>query len=232
MALIDDVTRLRGDILSSLDESHNYYVHTKYVWRLLQEMVRQGRQVTIDNQVTGTTVDGAELSSLTQGYVTGYLAAATFQHFVTLFEQFVFDLLRLWLTEHPGSLAGKELKFRMVLESPDKDAIVTAVVQKQLYGLAHERVANWFDYLESIAKLGCPSKEQIERLAEIKASRDVLVHNNGIVNMIYLDKSMGQARFAEGERLELPEHYHRDSWQLIKLVVNDVANAAISKLGG
>jgi hypothetical protein len=230
MALSDKITQLRDDTIASLDAGHNYHVHTEIAWRLVQRMVRQGDAFTIRNQATGNSVDETELSNLAQGYISGYLSSATFQHFVSVFERFVSDLLRLWLTEYPGSLAGNQLKFRTVLDCADKDAIVAAVVDKEVHGLSYQRLAEWFDYLEKIAKLGCPSQDQIERLAEVKASRDVLVHNNGIVNVIYLDKSMGRARFSNGDRLELTEHYHRDSWQLIKQVVTEVANAAIIKL--
>ena len=231
MALIDEIPRLRDDCLSSLDASHNYYAHTKSAWRLVQQMVRQGHKVTIRNQATGNTVDETELSGLAQDYVTGYLASATFQHFVSLFEQFVFDLLRAWLTEYPVSLSGNQLLFRTVLDAADKNEIVAAVVQKEVRGLAYKRVADWFVFLEKIAKLECPTEDQIRQLAEIKASRDVLVHNNGIANSIYIDKSMGLARFADGETLELPEHYHRESWRLIKQVVSDLTDAAINKVG-
>lgn len=231
MALVDHIAQLRDDSLSSLDASHDYYVHTKAAWRLVQAMVRQGHQFTIRNQATGNTVDEMGLSGLAQGYVTSLLAPATFQHFVSLFERFIFNLLRLWLTEYPGSLSARQIEFRTVLESPDRDAIITSVVQEEVHGLAYQRVADWFDYLEKIVKLDCPTQDEIARLAEIKASRDVLVHNNGIANSIYIAKSMGHARFADGDQLELPEDYHRDSWQLIRQVVTDVANAAVSKLG-
>jgi hypothetical protein len=173
MALIDEITQLRDDCLSSLDASHNYYAHTKSAWRLVQQMVRQGHKVTIRNQATGNTVDETELSGLAQDYVTSYLGPATFQHFVSLFEQFVFGLLRAWLTEYPGSISGNQLQFRTVLDATDKNEIVTAVVQKETLGLAYKRVADWFAYLENIAQLGCPTQDQIQRLAEIKASRDV-----------------------------------------------------------
>jgi hypothetical protein len=65
---------------------------------------------------------------------------------------------------------------------------------------------------------------------EITQLRDVLVHNDGIANSTYVDKSTGCARFADGDRLEIPEHYHRESWELIKQVVAAVADAAIKKL--
>ena len=193
MALIDDITRLRDDSLASLDASHNYYAHTKGAWRLVQRIVRQGHEVTIRNQATGDTADGNELSGLAQEYVTVYLTSATFQHFVSLFENFVFDFIRAWLTEYPSSLSGNQLKFQTVLESADKDDVVAAVVQKEVLGLAYKRVAEWFAYLERIAQLSCPTQDQIKQLAEIKASRDVLVHNNGIANSVYVDKSMGHA---------------------------------------
>ena len=143
MALIDEITQLRDDSLSSLDASHNYYVHSMGAWRIVQQMVQQGRKVTIRNQATGNTVDGTELSGLSQGYVTGYLAAATFQDFVSLFERFVFDLLRAWLTEYSGSLSGKQLEFRTVLDSADKDEIVAVVVQKRVWELIYTLLEVW-----------------------------------------------------------------------------------------
>lgn len=125
---------------------------------------------------------------------------------------------------------GKQLEFRTVLEAADKDEIVTAVVQEEVLKLAYQRVADWFAYMEKIAKLGLPTQEQIERIVEIKASRDVLVHCNGVANSVYVEKSMTLARFAAGDILELPESYHQDSWQLLKDVVTDMANAGIKKL--
>jgi len=144
MALIDEIAKLRDDCLSSLDASHNYYAHTKSAWRLVQNMVRQGHSVTIQNLATGNVVDENELPGLAQHYVTGYLASATFQHFVSLFEQFVFGLLRAWLTEYPASLSDKQLQFRTVLEAADKNEIVIAVVQRHVLQLAYQGVADWF----------------------------------------------------------------------------------------
>ena len=51
-----------------------------------------------------------------------------------------------------------------------------------------------------------------------------------IANSIYIDKSMGLARFALGEKLDLREPYHREFWGLIKQVVSDISDAAIRKL--
>ncbi len=82
-----------------------------------------------------------------------------------------------------------------------------------------------------MTNLGCPTADEIEKLAEIKASRDILVHNNGIANATYVSKAGTRARYLDGEKLEIPEHYHRASWETINKAVRDVSTAAIGKVG-
>ena len=102
-------------------------------------------------------------------------------------------------------------------------------MDKELNELKYERVEDWFAYFEKLAKLGYPTADEVQRLAEIKAARDILVHNKGIVNAIYLSKAGNHARFKDGERLEVPEQYHRASWETIKQVVRELSNAAVKK---
>ena len=230
MRLIEEIEQLRSDSIAALDASHNYYTHTKYAWRIVQEMVRQGHKFSIRNRETGDSIGEQKLSSLAQGYVTNYLTSATFQHFISLFDDFVFDFLRVWLTEYPGILCKMQLEFGSVLESADKKEIIRNIILKKLNDVAYEGIEKRFKYLEEIAKLGCPNRDCLEKLAEIKASRDVLVHNKGIANFIYVKKSGERARFKDGQTLEIPDYYHRESWQLIKKIVSDIADAGIRKL--
>ena len=66
-------------------------------------------------------------------------------------------------------------------------------------------------------------------MAEIKASRDILAHNRGVVNQTYLEKAGSRSRYKLGQRLEVPEPYLHDTWLLIRGVVQDLATAAIAK---
>ena len=90
----------------------------------------------------------------------------TFLHFVGLFENFIFDLLRLWLIAFPQRLAKRQVEFRIVLDADDKDAVTSAVVDRELNELKYRRIDEWFEYLESLVKLGCPTKDEIAALAE------------------------------------------------------------------
>lgn len=209
MPLADAIQVLANRTLTSLDASHDYYTYTKRMWRLLQEVVKEGRTFTFRNLSTGTRVNERMLLERVPLYVTDYLVSSTFQQFVMLFEEFFFSLLREWLSAYPASLSKRQIAMSSVLKSVDKTAIVLAVVDKELNELKYEKVADWFEHLERLTNLSIPSTDEIERLAEIKASRDILVHNSGEANAIYIAKSGRVARYGVGERLEIPEQYHR-----------------------
>ena len=230
MALSDDIRALRDRAVANIISTHDYYVDTKFAWRIVDKFVAAGNTFRTKNTITGTVTTQGDLVAKAGGYVSQQLAEATFQQFISTFENFFFDLLRLWLMAYPRSLIGKKVDFKEVLDAPDKHAIALLVVNKELNEVLYERPTGWFAYLEEKAKLGCPTADEIDRIAEAKASRDVLVHNRGIAGKVYESKAGKLARFVDGQRIDIPEHYHRETWELIRKVVTDVSNAAIAKV--
>ena len=243
-ATIDGVRELTSRIQGGLARGSNYYQHTKVVWRLVENLAAQGQTIHSDNPDTGDQADGSILAGLAQGYVAGYLAESVFQNYVSLFEDYIFGLIGFWLMAYPKGIVGldddesddglkktdKTVPLALITDSPDRETILRAVVDRELDRLKYRRPAAWFDYLEKRARLGTPSQDQIERLAEIKASRDLIVHNRGIVNQTYRSKSGPKARYADGTRLEIIEPYLRESWLLIDEVVRETSSAATAKL--
>lgn len=229
MPLADDIQDLHDKTLAALDASHDYYTYSKRVWRQMQRAVARGHHFVFHNRSTKTSANEVVLYGRAQSYINDYLIPLTFQHFVALFEEFYFDLVRCWLASFPVSLAQKQVELRVVLNSANIPAIVSSVIERELNDLKYKRLSDWFSYLDKLVALGCPASDEVDSLAEIKASRDVFVHNKGVANAIYVVKSGKRARFAAGEKLELPEDYHRESWELIRKVVDDMASAAIKK---
>ena len=68
-----------------------------------------------------------------------------------------------------------------------------------------------------------------ELAAEMKATRDILEHNAGVVNDIYIRKAGNRTRYAVGDLVEIDDSYHFASWRLIKKVAADLTAAAIAK---
>ena len=229
MALSDDIKVLRDRVQADLIVAHDYFAESQRLWFLVQDLVVGGTAFIVHNSATGTVTTQSELAAKAPGYVSEQLAEATFQQFISLFENFFFDLLRLWLTAFPKSLGKKMVEFRAILDLPDKDAIAQLVIGKELNEVLYERPSEWFAYLEERAKLGGQWNDEIEQIAEAKASRDVLVHNRKVANKIYEVKSGRLARFKDGELLDIPEQYHRETWEMLRRVVADVCNAAIAK---
>jgi hypothetical protein len=230
--LADRIRDLSNRSLTDLAAARAYFEHTKAVWRLAQELTGLGHSFSIPVSQTDMIITLPELAAQAQGYVALYLAESVFQHFVALLEEFIFELLRLWLSAYPGGIPNKDKKsveLATVIDAPDREAILQVVIDRELNALKYERLTAWFRYLNDRVKLGCPSDEQIERFAEIKASRDILAHNRGAVNQTYLDKAGRNARYDLGQRLEVPEPYLHDAWLLIRGIVQDITTAAMAK---
>src|SRR4029079_13431412 len=162
--------------LADLTAAHDYYTDTKIAWDTVRQVIAAGQTFSVRNMTTGTVTTQADLAGKAREYVAEQLAEATFQQFISIFENYFFDLLRLWLLAYPQNLSARKVDFKAVLEAPDKDAITFLVVSKELNEILYERPTGWFAYLEDKAKLGCPTADEIDRIAEAKATRDALVH--------------------------------------------------------
>ncbi len=215
--------------MADLNAAHDYYADTKTAWRMVSEDIAAGRTFTVKNAVTGTETTHTGLLNKSHGYVAKELAEATFQQFISIFESYVSDLLHVWLMAYPQNLISKKVDYKVILDSPDKDSITTHVVNREVNEIMYERPSSWFAYLEDKAKLGCPNVDEIERIAEAKATRDVLVHNRGVANKIYELKAGKFARYKDGQQIDIPDPYHHQIWDLFRKVVDDVSNAAIAK---
>jgi hypothetical protein len=148
-----------------------------------------------------------------------------------VFEAFLFDFLRLLLTNDPRHLAQKkQIEVGVALSAADREALILLIAERELNELKYDRPRAWFDYMSKIVKLGCPTEEEIERIAEMKAARDLLIHNSAIVNKTYLDKAGTKARYAVGEPVVIDRPHFNDCWVLAKKLVEDIAAAAKRRL--
>jgi hypothetical protein len=230
MPATDDLRAIAEHAESELDAVHDFYQHSKIVWRSFQILVDQGHKVSENNLVTGTTIDQDGLVRLGSQYTRKYLATFTFRQFVSVFETFLFNFLHRLLLHNPWQFSEKQLEFRTVLEATNRDEIVSGVIQKHLNQLKYEQPREWFIAINKAMQLDCPTEDEVDSLAEIKAARDILEHNAGMVNEIYCRKAGKKARFQVGDRIEIEDAYHLESWRLIKKVVKELTSAAVGRL--
>lgn len=226
----NDIRVLRDRALQDLANAHDYYVDTRAAWRVVRSAVQAGRVVNVRNAATGTATTGIDLAAKSRGYMARELAEASFQQFHSIFEDFVLQFLRNWLADHPQSLASKQIEIQMLLEFDDIRSAIIHVADKEADRVLRLVPADWFVSLDKLVKLGCPTQDEVDQFVEARATRDVLVHNGGIVGKVYTTKSGTRSRYANGRRVQVGEAYHRATWELFRKIVADVSDAAAAKI--
>ena len=248
MPLRDDVRALADQILNRLNESRDFYLHTRQAWRFVQRSAAAGQAVGIVDPIDGTELLVPTLDRLAQDYLGVHLTEAVFRRLSGLLEDWIMGLARLWLTAYPVQLdaafndaTGRsraqrcdEIQVPMsdILAAPDREAILDAVVARVVRELAYRRPAQWFRFLDDRVHLGCPNEAQRLSLDEIKAARDALEHNRGLAGPDYIEKSGPAARFADGAIIEIDEPYLLASFTILGDVVEAMTTAAIRRTAG
>ena len=225
----DDIMALRDRALRDLADAHDYYVDTRAAWQIVRSTIQAGRVVKVKNAATDRETTGINLAAKSRGYVARELAEATFQQFHSIFEVFILQFIRSWLASNPQSLAKKEISIETLLELPDLESAILHVSDKEADRVLRLGPADWFVSLDKLVKLGCPTLSEVNQFIEARASRDVLVHNGGVVGKVYTAKAGLLARFSLGQRIQIGETYHRATWELLRKVVADISNAAATK---
>ena len=116
-----------------------------------------------------------------------------------------------------------------VVVAHDKNAIVQRIIDAHVGSLTYKSPHDWFEQINAMVALGAPAAVDVYRLAELKATRDIFVHNRGIVNETYLRKAGASARAAAGQPLDLPDAYVRTAWELCSRLTQDVGTAAAAR---
>ena len=95
MPLRDDVEKIRDRAVASLNRAHDYFTYTRDAWRSLQRDVqRDGRKLSWQNTSTKSSITETDVLSHAPQYVPVELPSSTLQQFVSIFENFFFDVAR------------------------------------------------------------------------------------------------------------------------------------------
>ncbi len=245
MPLPGEIRASADRILGRLSEAQNFYIHTCQAWRLVQQLAHEGEPVGISDPVSGLDIPARDLETQAQRYMTVHLPESVFKNLSGLMEDWTLGLVRLWLIDHPEDLdtdfdksTGRTRKKKQeeiqiplsrVLAAPDRDAILSVEIERVIRDLTYERPDKWFRYLDGRLGLGRPDEAERRAFTEMKAARDVLEHNRGVVNQDYLDKAGTAGFYALGSTIQVEEPYLLRCFDLLRVVIEAMAVAAIHK---
>jgi hypothetical protein len=149
---------------------------------------------------------------------------------ITTIESLLGSIIRAVLTEFPAKISSKknfDAGFILGCESLDvlKAKIIDSILNELNYKSPREFAVE-FAHLVGINLL---EKPVYHRYIELKATRDIYIHNLGIANAVYLAKSETLARVRDGEYLPVTIQYFLESYES-SLQLTEVLETELHKI--
>lgn len=142
------------------------------------------------------------------------LSANGLLQLVTIVEALLGDIIRAVVTKYPQKLGAKRtISLQIVLESTSIEEIHLRATDTLLNELSYKSPIEFADSIQSLMPINlleCPS---FHKYVEIKATRDIIIHNRGMANDIYVRKSSSHARTAAGNILPVDVQYFLESYE-------------------
>ena len=129
-----------------------------------------------------------------------------------------------------GSRDERVIRLDLVLEAENMGDLLARIIERRLVSIFYGSPQRYFNYVERVLAFGLDDHLKAE-YAEVKATRDLLIHNSGIVNQVYLNKVGPEARAAEAEAIPLHDQYFSQSIRCMKRVVTGVYSGCLEKYG-
>ena len=150
-----------------------------------------------------------------------------FVYGVSTFESAMTDILRSFCEAYPYKIPTKEMQFSKEQILDQQELLVEMLLDTGIHKLSYSSLkiyATKFSEILSIKELSC-----IDRLIEIKETRNLMVHNNMIINRLYLAKCEASCRRATekdiNEKLQFDKQYAEESINIcIDVFKNDIVN--------
>jgi hypothetical protein len=141
------------------------------------------------------------------------------------FESFLGRVLREILCEYPIKLSTsvqgippyKQVPLETLLTAATVDGAVRAAITEHLGNVFFAQPKAYLEYVSKVAGLKADDPS-FDSYVEIKATRDLVIHNHGIVNAVYLQKAGKKARGALGQAISVDSAYFDGAIATLKRV--------------
>lgn len=107
------------------------------------------------------------------------------------------------------------IPFEMIVESQDKNEIIHNYIRKKCEDLIFLSPQDYIAKFERILSITIP-EELVRGFIEIKATRDLIIHNDGIVNNMYCLKTGTAARGQLGTKIQIDKKYFEHVVTILK----------------
>jgi hypothetical protein len=182
----------------------------------------QEEQIKLTYQI-GVRPDGTAMfgenqyakKDLIQHYVhlsTHELARNGIYQLITITETVLADCIRLILIQYPKKIGAKRtIALSTIFECPSLVAVHFAAVSALINELSYKSPREFAEVASEIFGFNILEIPAYHHFIEIKATRDVYIHDRGLANSVYCNKAGSHARVTQGQALPMNPKYFLDS---------------------
>lgn len=183
-------------------------------------------------------VEGVEMLRRHKRLAARYPAMVMDMSFVYLcaaYDAYFQDYLVSFILAQPSCLRSKrQLTYERILEQLEAGTLLQYLAQREAHELGYKSFDEQIQYLRD--RLGVklsPDEADIPLLQEAVAVRNLIMHNDGVVNEIFLEGSGGRGDYVVGHRVEITATYWarcRDSFSSLVIGLTEDLLCRIYKL--
>lgn len=185
---------------------------------------------TVKNKEIERTPD--ELKQIADLAVSKEIFFSVFVYAVAQVEAFVGDLLlellrfdnRRLKTRVKGIDHTSKIDVNDLIDCLSREELIEEVIRRELTSLFYAAPSLQMEYFQAVTGVKLPD-DTVASWIEIKATRDIIVHNSGVANATYLRKADSKARAKDGEELPMDEKYFGAALADMKSFVGKVSSA-------
>jgi hypothetical protein len=156
---------------------------------------------------------------------------SVFVYLVAQVEAFLNDVLFLILrydnrrvkTTIQGIEFKKQVDISEIIDSSDKESLIDTIIKRNLIAIFYASPAKQLDYLSKVSGIVIDESLQADWI-EYKATRDIIVHNSGKINDLYLQKCGNNARGKLDEQIIVDKPYFENAIGKMKAFIGKVTN--------
>ncbi len=140
---------------------------------------------------------------------------------VTYFENLIAGVLRESFVKYPQriSLDEKSVSYKMLTEMENIEEIKNALIDQEVTNKMYDSMLEWKKYFQKNLKLELKAwDDEFEFIQEIMARRNLYVHNNGIINSIYINLVKEANKDSIGNILSIDREYIDNAIDIIEYI--------------
>ena len=226
--LIKQLQANRSSYLIRFEGGDVYYDLSLQLWRSNQLLNRELiHSVTSVSLLLPEEVTASDM-------IRKYLRPSTFRNYMSIFELFLVDVIKIWLSHYPDILGKSQLSFQQFLDSTSRETLISDVIEKEVIDILYKDtkafIKSLYSYLGKNSSACSLSDDDINKLSELKALRNIHEHNNGIINKIYLEKSRTLTRGQEGTFVEIDDDILSECMNLLKTIMQKITDDFVNHL--